>query len=101
MQSVFVPFSAVRTPHVHRYDSSPCPTVRQRVPSAIFSESFLSYLGQDLYTDLDDVTEAALRAHIDAACARIGDEEFLSGGVERLRRVEQRNSETARALLER
>ena len=63
--------------------------------------SFLSYIGQDLYTDLDDVTEAALRAHIDAACARIGDEEFLSGGVERLRRVEQRNSETARALLER
>ena len=63
--------------------------------------SFLSYIGQDLYTDLDDVTEAALRAHINAACGRIGDEAFLSGGVERLRRVEQRNSETARALLER
>ena len=45
--------------------------------------------------------EEALRAHIDAACARIGDEAFLSGGVERLRQVERRNSETARMLLER
>ena len=63
--------------------------------------SFLSYIGQDLYTGLDEVTEEALRAHIDAACARIGDEAFLSGGVERLRRVERRNSETARMLLER
>ena len=63
--------------------------------------SFLSYIGQDLYTDLGAVTEEALRAHIDAACGRIGDEAFLSGGVERLRQVEERNSETARALLER
>ena len=63
--------------------------------------SFLSYIGQDLYTDLDAVTVEALRAHIDAACGRIGDEAFLSGGVERLRQVEERNSETARALLER
>ena len=63
--------------------------------------SFLSYIGRDLYTGLDEVTEEALRAHIDAACARIGDEAFLSGGVERLRQVERRNSETARMLLER
>ena len=63
--------------------------------------SFLSYIGQDLYTGLDEVTEEALRSHIDAACARIGDEAFLSGGVERLRQVERRNSETARMLLER
>ena len=47
------------------------------------------------------ITVEALRAHIDAACGRIGDEAFLSGGVNRLRQVEQRNSETARALLER
>ena len=50
---------------------------------------------------LPPVTEEALRSHIDAACARIGDEAFLSGGVERLRQVERRNSETARMLLER
>ena len=63
--------------------------------------SFLSYIGQDLYTDLEDVTDAALDCYIDAACGRIGDQEFLSGGVERLRQVEERNSETARRLLER
>ncbi len=62
--------------------------------------SFLSYIGQDLYTDLDQVTLEALCAHIDAACARIGDTEFLSGGVDRLRQVERRNQETARRLLE-
>ena len=63
--------------------------------------SFLSYIGQDLYTDLEDVTEETLCRYIDAACGRIGDQEFLSGGVERLRQVEERNSETARRLLER
>ena len=63
--------------------------------------SFLSYIGQDLYTDLSEVTAEGLRHYIDGACARIGDQEFLSGGVDRLRRVEERNSETARKLLER
>ncbi|OUO42811.1 polysaccharide pyruvyl transferase CsaB [Flavonifractor sp. An306] len=63
--------------------------------------SFLSYIGQDLYTDLREVTAEGLRHYIDGACARIGDQEFLSGGVDRLRRVEERNSETARKLLER
>ena len=62
--------------------------------------SFLSYIGQDLYTGLEDVTAEALCRFIDAACGRIGDREFLSGGVDRLRRVEERNSETARRLLE-
>lgn len=61
--------------------------------------SFLSYIGQDLFTDLDALTAEGLKAHIDAACARIGDTQFLSGGVERLRQVEQRNSETAAELL--
>ena len=63
--------------------------------------SFLSYIGQDLYTDLDKVTVESLCGYIDAVYARIGDTEFLSGGVERLRQVERRNSETARMLLER
>ena len=63
--------------------------------------SFLSYIGQDLYTDLSQVTAESLCKYIDAACKRIGDTEFLSGGVDRLRQVEQRNSETARKLLER
>ena len=34
------------------------------------------------------------------ALARIGDAEFLSVGVDRLRQVERRNQETARRLLE-
>ena len=63
--------------------------------------TFPPYIAQDLYTDLEDVTEETLCRYIDAACGRIGDQEFLSGGVERLRQVEERNSETARRLLER
>lgn len=61
--------------------------------------SFLSYIGQDLYSELETVTAEGLCAHVDAACARIGDAAFLSGGVERLRQVEQRNRETAAKLL--
>ena len=61
--------------------------------------SFLRYIGQDLFTDLKDVTYEGLCAHIDAAVGRIGDTEFLSGGVDRLRQVEQRNSEAAKKLL--
>ena len=61
--------------------------------------SFLSYIGQDLYTDLRDLTEETLCAQIDQACARMGDREFLAEGVRRLRGVEQRNCETARRLL--
>lgn len=61
--------------------------------------SFLSYIGQDLYTDLNRLTRERLCAQIDAACARIGDDAFLSEGVQRLRRVEGRNLETAAKLL--
>ena len=61
--------------------------------------SFLSYIGQDLYTDLHDLTEEALKAHIDAAVQRIGDTTFLTEGVERLRQIERRNQEAAAALL--
>ena len=61
--------------------------------------SFLSYIGQDLYTDLEQLTLPALTAQIDAACGRIGDTDFLAGGVTRLRQIEHRNQETAQALL--
>ena len=61
--------------------------------------SFLSYIGQDLYTDLDHLTLEGLKTHLDSAVGRIGDEAFLSGGVERLRNVEQRNRDTAGRLL--
>jgi len=61
--------------------------------------SFLSYIGQDLYTDLGDLTLDALKAHLDAAVARIGNTGFLSEGVERLRQVERRNQDAAGRLL--
>ncbi|WP_251445908.1 polysaccharide pyruvyl transferase CsaB [Vermiculatibacterium agrestimuris] len=61
--------------------------------------SFLSYIGQDLYTDLDVITPEGLKAHIDAAVARIGDEAFLSQGVDRLRQIERRNQAAAGKLL--
>ncbi len=62
--------------------------------------SFLSYIDQDLYTDLKELTPEALKAHIDIAAGRIGDNDFLAKGVERLREVEQRNTQVARDLLE-
>ncbi len=61
--------------------------------------SFLDYIGQDLYMDLKDATEDKLCAAIDKAAARMDDREFLLSGVERLRSVEGRNSETAARLL--
>ena len=61
--------------------------------------SFLSYIGQNLYCNLAEATLETLCAHLDAACARIGDTEFLSGSVERLRAVEDVNSKTAQSLL--
>ena len=61
--------------------------------------SFLDYIGQDLYTDLDALTLEKLQAQMDAACARMEDRAFLNEGVDRLRRVEHRNSETAALLL--
>ena len=61
--------------------------------------SFLSYIGQDLYTDLKDLTLDALKVNIDAAVARIGDDAFLRGGVDRLRQIERRNQDAAAQLL--
>ena len=62
--------------------------------------SFLSYIGQDLYTALDELTSEALKAHIDEAAGRMEDNTFLTQSVNRLREVERRNTEVARSLLE-
>ena len=61
--------------------------------------SFLSYIGQDLYTELNKLTLADLKGHIDAAVGRVGDDGFLREGVERLRQVERRNQDAAAELL--
>jgi len=61
--------------------------------------AFLDYIGQDLYLDLNSLTAPALMERVDKACARVGDTEFLSKSVFRLREVEGKNSETAKKLL--
>lgn len=61
--------------------------------------SFLDYIGQDLYMDLAQADPEKLRAAIDKAVERVDDKEFLLEGIQRLRQVEGRNSETARRLL--
>ena len=62
--------------------------------------SFLSYIGQNLFTHLNDLTAHSLIAQIDAACSRIEDCAFLSEGVARLRRAESQNSRAAAELLD-
>ena len=59
----------------------------------------MSYIGQDLYTDLNDLTLDTLKAHLDTAVELMDDRAFLTEAVERLRRVERRNRDTAGALL--
>lgn len=60
--------------------------------------SFLSYIGQDLYCDLNDVSIETLSAHLDAAYRRIDDKEFLHNCVDRLLDVEAMNSQVAKEL---
>ncbi len=62
--------------------------------------SFLSYIDQDLYSSLDELTFDDLRKQIDAAAQRMGDNAFLQQGVARLRELERRNTQVAAALLE-
>lgn len=62
--------------------------------------SFLSYIGQDLYTDLWDLTPAGLIDHIDAAVARGSDPAALKKSVDRLRDAEAENSRVAQTFLD-
>ncbi len=58
--------------------------------------SFLSYVGQNLYEDLQNITEAGLTALIDAAVTRSADRTFLSESVEKLRQMEQINRQVVK-----
>ena len=60
--------------------------------------SFLSYIGQNLYCGLNDVSLEVLSAHLDTAYQRIDDKEFLHSGVARLLDVEAMNSTIAGEL---
>ena len=62
--------------------------------------AFLRYIGQDLFTDLEALTEENLRAMIDQAVARSAHPETQEAAVKRLREMEQKNVEVARRLLE-
>ncbi len=53
--------------------------------------SFLSYIGQDLYEDLNAISAESLCSLIDQAVERGKDPDFLSESVEKLRRMEEVN----------
>ena len=53
--------------------------------------SFLSYIGQDLYQDLGDITADSLKKLIDGAVSRGKDPQLVSSGVETLREMEAVN----------
>lgn len=53
--------------------------------------SFLSYVGQDLYENLDTLTEDRLKELIDGAVSRSNDPRFLAESVEKLRQMEAVN----------
>lgn len=62
--------------------------------------AFLRYLGEDLFTDLDALTETELCALLDKAVARAGNPEAQARAVRRLRAMESRNTDAVRRLWE-
>ena len=62
--------------------------------------AFLSYMGQNLYEDLKDVTVESLNAKLDRALALRDDRAALEAAVTHLRTIEQNNSATVRKLLQ-
>ena len=57
--------------------------------------SFLSYIGQTLYEDLNAISTESLCGLIDQAVERGKDPDFLSESVEKLRRMEEVNRQVA------
>ena len=62
--------------------------------------AFLKYIGQELFVDLDALTEDALRHMIDQAVRQSRDPEGQAAAVARLRSLEQQNVAAARRLLD-
>ena len=62
--------------------------------------AFLRYIGQDLFTGLEDLTEEALRSMVDQAVARTNRPEEQAAAVKRLQEMEQKNVAVARRLLD-
>ena len=61
--------------------------------------AFLRYIGQELFTDLDALTEENLREMIDRAVAQAERPEAQAAAVQRLQDMERKNVEVARRLL--
>ena len=61
--------------------------------------AFLRYIGQEVFTDLNALTEENLRTMIDQAVAQTAHPDAQAAAVERLQAMEQRNVEVARRLL--
>ena len=61
--------------------------------------SFLSYISQNLYIDLNDLTAQGLQEQIDTAITHGEDRAYLSERVQLLREVEANNSKTAAKLM--
>jgi polysaccharide pyruvyl transferase CsaB len=61
--------------------------------------SFLRYIGQDLFADLNALTEETLRHMIDQAVARGAHPDDQAAAVKRLQDMEQKNVAVARQLL--
>ena len=61
--------------------------------------SFLRYIGQDLFTDLDALTAENLRAMVDQTAARAAHPETQAAAVARLQEIEHGNVSTAKRLL--
>lgn len=62
--------------------------------------SFLRYIGQENFTDLEELTEEGLRDMIGRAAAQAGDKRAQAEAVRRLRELERGNVDAARRLLE-
>lgn len=61
--------------------------------------AFLRYIGQDLFVELDSVTEDDLKSFIDRMMLRAGHPDEQTAAVQKLRQLEQGNLETACKLL--
>lgn len=62
--------------------------------------AFLRYIGQELFTDLDALTQENLRSMIDQAVAQAAHPEAQAAAVARLQEMEQRNVAVAQRLLD-
>ena len=62
--------------------------------------SFLRYIGQELFVDLDALTEEGLKELIDQAAVQAGRPEAQAEAVRRLQDMEHRNVDVARRLME-